>query len=139
MRYEWRGFAFDLPDGLEDESVLTFVHRRADQVDLNITLTRDKLAGPLAGYLADAVDTLKRSLAAYRLVDQRERVVAGKPARLLEHEAKGADGRALRQLQAYIVDGDDVVIATVTALDEERGRAAAAFDAFIASFEPLPR
>ena len=137
MRYEWRGFAFDLPEGLEDESVLTFLHRQGGQVDVNITLTRDALSGPLESYLGDAVDSLKRSLSAYRLVDQQTRKVAGREARVLEHEATATDGRGLWQKQAYIVDGKDVVIVTVTSRDDERAQGAKTFEDFLASLQPL--
>jgi hypothetical protein len=134
MQYGWRGFSFDLPQGLEDESVLTFIGRDQEKVDLNITVTRDRMEGGFDPYLASAVDDLKKSLSGYKLVDQKPRKIAGTDARVLEHTATNPEGQTLRQLQAYVADGDDVVIITATGHDESRDKLAKAFDGIIESF-----
>ena len=134
QKYAWRSFSFDLPAGLDDESVLTFLARDGDEVDVNVTITRDDKAGTMDAYLASAVDDLRKSLSAYKLVGQSGRKVAGRDARVLEHSATSPDGKTLCQVQAYIDDGDDVVIVTATGRDDAKARMQALFDKIIESF-----
>jgi hypothetical protein len=134
MNYGWRSFSFDLPDGLEDESVLTFIGRDGEEVDMNVTFTRDALGGGFDDYLASAVDDLRKSLSAYKLVGQQDTKVGGRAAKLLEHSATSPDGRTLCQMQAYIEDDKDVVIVTATGREEAKSRLQKTFDKIIESF-----
>lgn len=132
--YGWRSFSFDLPRGLEDESVLTFLARQGADVRFNVTLSRAPLAGPFESYLADAIADLKRSLPAYQLVTQTSRQVAGLDASVLEHTTTSSQGITLRQLQAYIANGSEVLIVTATGRDEERLACGDAFEHILGSF-----
>lgn len=131
--YGWRSFSFDLPSGLEDESVLTFLARQGTDVRFNVTLSRAPLAGPFEAHLADAIADLKRSLPAYQLVAQTSRKVAGLDARVLEHTTTSAPGVTLRQLQAYVANGSEVLIVTATGRDDERQAFGDAFEHILGS------
>jgi hypothetical protein len=131
----WRGFRFDLPTGLDDETVLTFVSRKGGAVDLNVTFTRDAVKGKLEAYLADAVEQMKTQLSGYRLVDKTEKKIAGKDGFVLEHTTTSKDGATLRMLQAYVPDGDDVVIITGTSADADRARLQKHFDGIVSSLK----
>jgi hypothetical protein len=133
MDYAWRSFRFTLPAGLEDESVLTFLSRKGGAVDLNVTFTRDKLKGKLEPYIADAVEQMKTQLSGYKLVDKQPKNIAGAGAFVLEHGTTAPDGASLRMLQAYVPDGDDLVIITATAAEGERARLQKTFDAIVGS------
>ncbi len=134
MQYGWRRFSFDLPDGLEDESVLTFLALHGEQVAFNITLSRAPLGASFDAYLADAVDDLRRSLSAYKLVGQSSRKVAGLDARVLEHTATSPDGETLCQRQAYVANGKEVLIVTATGREDQKADLAAAFEKILTSF-----
>lgn len=133
MNYGWRGFTFDLPSGLDDESVLTFLHRRDGAVDLNLTVTRDALRGTLDAYLADAVGQMTKEVSGYRLVSKTPRAIAGRDGFVLEHTTTGKDGDGLCILQAYVPDGGHVLIVTGTVTQSERAQLLTAFDGVVNS------
>lgn len=128
MLYGWRQLTLDLPEELEDHSTLTFVERRGERVIVSLTVTRERMEHGLDAYVADAVDAMRRSLGGYQVVRRASRPVAGLDARVLEQTAVGHDGLPLRQLQAYVADGAEVVIVTATALDDARDRLATTFN-----------
>lgn len=134
MKYGWRSFAFDLPDGLEDETVLTFLALRDEAVAFNVTLSRAPLSGTFDAYLAEAVDDLRRSLSAYKLVRQTPRKVGGLDARVLEQTATSPDGETLYQHQAYVANGKEVVIVTATGREDQRDALGKAFEHILESF-----
>jgi hypothetical protein len=135
MEYGWRSFRFDLPAGLEDESVLTFLSRKGEIVDLNLTFTRDKLPKParIEAYLLEAADQMKAQLSGYRLVSRQSRKLAGRDAFVLEHATTAPDGATLKMLQAYVPDGDEVLIVTATAAEADERRLAKTFEDVITS------
>ena len=133
MKYGWRRFSFDLPNDLEDQSVLAFLERKGDEVDVNVTLTAAKLEGSLDAYLAAAVDEVSKSLSGYKLIGKTERKVAGQDVQVLEHSATSPEGKTLCLLQAYIPDGDDVAIVTATGNGDSRARVEELFEGFVGS------
>jgi hypothetical protein len=137
MDYAWRSLRFDLPAGLDDESVLTFLARKGGAVDLNLTFTRDRLSGKLELYLADAVEQMKKQLSGYQLVDRQARKIAGKDGFVLEHSTTAKNGAALCMLQAYLPDGEELVIVTGTAAGTERARLLKAFEAVVGSLKKV--
>lgn len=138
MDYAWRTYRFDLPAGLDDESVLTFLSRKGGAVDLNVTISRDHLTAKLDRYLADSVEQMKKQLSGYRLVERTTRAVAGKDAVVLEHGTTAKDGAALRMVQAYVPADGEVLIVTATGPEAERARLLATFDAVVGSLRPAP-
>lgn len=137
MKYGWRTFTFDLPEGLEDESVLTFLALRGETVTFNVTVSREPLRGTFESYLAQVVDDLRRALGAYKLVSESKRKVAGLDAKVLEHTATSPEGETLRQLQAHIANGKEVVLVTATGRDDQRDALARALEHILDSWRPL--
>lgn len=134
MTYRWRNLAFDLPAGLEDDSVLTFVGRTDAHGDINVTCVQDSLEGDLEAYLADAVDDMGRSFPSYQLLEQSSREVAGLGARILEQTIGDAESESLLQFQAYLPHGDGITIFTATGQRAARSQIAAALDDILRTF-----
>ena len=134
MSYRWRKLAFDLPEGLEDDSVLTFVGRTEAHGDINVTCVQDSVDGPLDSYLAEAVDDMGRSFPAYALLEQTSRDVAGLSARILEQSIGDAGGDSLLQFQAYLPHGADITIFTVTGQKAARVQIVATLDDILRTF-----
>lgn len=134
MKYGWRSFAFDLPEGLEDETVLTFLSLRGDTVAFNVQLSRAPLGGPLDAYVAEALDDVRRSLSAYQLLGQRTRKVGGLDAHVIEQAATSPDGETLYQRQAYVANGKEVLVVTATGRDTERDALGKAFEHILDTF-----
>ncbi len=133
MDYLWRTYRFELPAGLDDETVLTFLGKKGGVVDLNLTFTRERAPAKLDRYLADAVEQMKKQLSGYRLVERTARAVAGVDAVVLEHGTTAKDGAGLRMLQAYVPRDGELLIVTATGAEGDRARLAATFDAVLAS------
>ena len=133
MDYAWRSWRFDLPAGLSDETVLTFLSRKGAAVDLNLTLTRERLSGKLEPYLVDAIEQMKKQLSGYKLVDKSARKIAGKDGFVLEHSTTAKDGSSLCLMQAYVAEGEELVIITGTAASTERARLHKSFEGVVAS------
>jgi hypothetical protein len=134
MKYGWRGYSFDVPEDLDDETVVAFLAREGDTVDYNITVSRDGLDGKLDTYLADAVDELGKSLSGYQLVDQSEAKAGDRSARILNHKAVSPEGDVLKLRQAYIDCGAEVVIVTGTGREGSEEKLGKAFDRILQSF-----
>lgn len=135
MDYAWRSWRFDLPAGLADETVLTFLSRKGAAVDLNVTFTRERLTGKLEPYIVDAVEQMKKQLSGYKLVDKSARKIAGKDGFVLEHSATAKDGASLSMMQAYVAEGEELLIVTGTAAGGERARLHKTFDGVVASLK----
>lgn len=133
MKYGWRRFSFDLPPGLEDRSVLAFLERKGEEVDVNVTFTASRLDGSFDDFLAATVEGTRKNLSGYKLVGQSDRKVAGADAKVLEHSATAPDGKTLSLLQAFVPDGEDVAIITVTGNGESKARVQELFDSCVGS------
>lgn len=125
MPYRWRGLSFEAPEG-RDDSHLFFIDAQ-EPARWNFDVRQDDL--PPGGAIEAYVD----GQAAPDGVVQDRRTstkVAGRPAVLLEQHLI-IDGSTLFQRQAFVADGPQVVIATMTARAGARGGAQAAFQRFI--------
>ncbi|MCC7112550.1 MAG: DcrB-related protein [Deltaproteobacteria bacterium] len=129
MRYRFRELAFEVQDGLVDQSMIVLV----DEERCALTVARELLQGPLSRYVDEAVTELEGSMEDYRLVDRQERTVAGRPALILEQAARTPEGRAVTQLQAYVELGADVVVVTATSPAEHTAAGRGHFDRALAS------
>ena len=134
MSYRWRNLAFDLPAGLEDDTVLTFVGRTEAHGDINVTCVQDSLDEAIDPYLAAAVDDMARSFPDYKLLEQSSREVAGLSARILEQSIGDAESESLLQFQAYLPHGKDITIFTATGQKAARSQIVAALDDILRTF-----
>lgn len=134
MRYRFRDLSFDVKDGLVDQSMIVLV----DEDRTALTVAREAHDGTLARYVDEALQELEGSMDGYRLVDRRERQIAGRAAVVLEQEAVTPEGRAVRQRQAYLGVGGEVVVVTATSPAEHDEEGRGHFDRALASLTMDP-
>jgi hypothetical protein len=120
-RYAWKNFSFEPPPGMVDETVLTFVED-PDRGSRNVTLLCDQLspgAHALETYVASQQRELSAALEGYTARSSEKRVVGDLPAVVVEHTAAAPEGGRLYQFQAYVREGDQVLVVTGTGTDRE--------------------
>ena len=128
----WNGVRFDVPDGVVDETVLTFTARPG----LSFTVSSDELAGgkpALLRFVDEQLRAIRAEAPGYTVLGQSERAVAGCPAIHVEATITQV-GAKRAQHQLYVLLDDRVVVAAATAPDANKSAAAAALDRFAASF-----
>lgn len=121
MTYSWNRLSFDLPDRIDDETVLLFTDQR-DPPRYSLTVTRDALgAGASVGAYADgALAELKADVDGYEAVARKDRKV-GKKGDLTAVEIEHVitlGGQSSRQLQVYAAVAGGVAVVTMTANDD---------------------
>ena len=117
----WNGIKFTLPDGMRDETVLTFVDK-SDAPTVSVTVSQEKLSGgkpALLRYVTDQLAEIAKSAPGYAVTNQTERAAGGFPA-IVVTAAVGGGKRVQHQL--YVLVGDKVVVAAVTATSAEKAR-----------------
>jgi hypothetical protein len=133
MDYHWRSLRFTVPAGFDDDTVLTFLRRRGEAVEVNITVTRETLDEPLENYLKTAVSQLGSQLSGYRLAERKDTTVDGAAAVVLEHRATAPDGQGLVMLQAYLARPGEVHVVTATGRDAVSAQVHTAMSELLAS------
>jgi hypothetical protein len=133
MPYAWNGLSFDVPSGLVDQTVVSFVDNPAAP-NFTVTLSKDTRGGTAFGaYVKSQLGELMGSLSGYVAIGETEQVVGGRPAVVVEHRARTPQGITVRQRQAYVDMADAVVILAVTWPDKPNARATEAFDTLLNS------
>ena len=128
MKYTWNSVAFDLPNGLVDQTIVTLVDH-PDQPTFTVTVATDARGGQaFAAYVDGQLQDLARTLPGYAQSSRADRQVGQRAAVVVEHKAKSPQGAAMRQRQAYVDAAHGVVIVTVTCADRADARADEAFD-----------
>jgi hypothetical protein len=122
--YAWRDLRFDLPAGLDDDTLVTFT---APDGSHNVTLTRDALPGPL-----DAYARAQEQALAARTTTKDTRVHAldlgGRSAVVVDRVLPQKRGEALVQRQLFVSPAPGivaVVTSTSTASSSSRAHEAA--------------
>lgn len=130
----WDGVRLSLPEGMIDQTVLTFVDK-GDAPAVGITVSQEKLDGGKAGllrYVTDQLRDIQRAVPGYAVQAQAERGVGHAEAlpAIHVHAVVAASGRRRVQHQLYALDEKNgrVIIATVTALETHAARASALLD-----------
>lgn len=131
MRYRFKNLAFDVPDGLVDQSMVVLV----DDDSLALTLAREARTAPLKAYVDEALKELMGSVSGFVLERREDRTVGGKGAVVLGQSALTPEGRPVAQLQAYIDLGAEVAVVTATAPQEHGARAASTFERVLSSMQ----
>ena len=134
--YLWRGWRFDPPKGLHDQTVLVLVDKKDGPVGHSVTLTIDELQGQeLDGYVTEQVRELSTTLQGYQLKKKDEKKIAGLKGYVLEQTATSPEGQPVVQKQAYLQDGKQVLVVTATAGDAAKKACEASFDAVLSSLK----
>ena len=134
--YQWKRLSFDLPERLDDETVLLFTDQR-DPPRFSVTITEDALGAgaSLSAYADGALAELKGDVDAYDAHERKDRKV-GKKGDLAAIEVEHSvtlNGATSRQVQLYIGTGKGVAVLTATANDDGMIDARATLDAIAAS------
>lgn len=134
--YLWRGWRFDPPKGLHDQTVLVLVDKKDGPVGHSVTLTIDDLAGQdLDAYVADQVRELTTTLSGYQLKKKEEKKIGGRKGLVLDQTATSPEGHPVVQRQAYLQDGKQVLVVTATGGEAAKKACDASFDAVVASLQ----
>lgn len=134
--YLWRGWRFDPPKGLHDQTVLVLVDKKDGPVGHSVTLTIDDLQGQdLDGYVTEQVRELSATLQGYQLKKKEETKIGGAKAVVLDQTATSPEGQPVVQKQAYLQDGKQVLVVTATAGDAGKKACDASFDAVVSSLK----
>jgi hypothetical protein len=129
--YAWRDLRFSVPAGWRDDTLVTLT---APGAGLNLTVSRDALAGDLLAWARTQENALAAQRpAGYRAVSLEQVVIGGRTAVVAERELGDGAKAPLVQRQGFVEVGGEVVIVTGTARRAERAAAAAAVDGLIAS------
>ena len=138
--YTWNALRFLVPDGMVDQTVVTFVDNPG-QPGFQLTVTADGRGAQAFDAFVDAqLVELARSLPGYASVSRSDQTVNGRAAVVVEHRARAPQGPTLRQRQAYLDRGALVATVTLTVADRagpaELGRRADdAFASLLASID----
>lgn len=128
MNYSWRNISFDAPSSRDDSTILLV--DSAEPPSFNLTLRIDPLSGGDKAF--SAYVAAQKPAAGVTLDHKSERVIAGRPAVVLESHLE-AETEVLRQQQALVADGDNVLVVTMTARAGAAVQARAAFDRALSS------
>jgi len=104
----YRGMSFSLPDGFEDQTILTYAGGGA-----GLTVSRDALEGgkpALLRYVSEQIEHIQKQAPGYTVVEQSERNIGERPG-LLVH----AKVQKVVQHQLFVLADKTVHIVAVTA------------------------
>jgi hypothetical protein len=122
VRYHWRDWSYEIPDGLTDRSVIVL-----EDESVTLSLAHDALSRASADALAAYVDEVARETGArvhaLRVLERVQTEVEGKDAVLVTHDASPEPGETLRQVQAFVRDGASVTILSATCAPDDGARA----------------
>jgi hypothetical protein len=137
VTYQWNRLSFDLPERIDDETVLLFTDQR-DPPRFSITVTEDALGSgaSLSAYADGALGELKGDVDAYEQLGRKDRKVGKKgdlAAIEVEHNVT-LGGASSWQIQIYVAIDGGVAVFTATASDEGMIDARQALEALASSF-----
>jgi len=136
MPYLWNNLRFEIPAGVVDQTVVTFVDDPS-QPSFQLTVTADgRGEQAFTGFVNSQLQDLAKALPGYQSHGRVDKSIAGKSAVLVEHRARSPQGQQMRQRQAYVDVGERVAIITLTHADTKQAgaqKADAAFDQLLAS------
>lgn len=138
MPYRWNLVSFDLPDQVDDDTVLMFTDSR-ETPRFSLTVTEDALGSgaSLESYVDGALGELKSEVDGYKL-DGRGEKTAGAAKKLKAVEVEHTltvSGQDTQQVQLYVAAGPGVVVLTATAAPGALKEARAALDTVAGSLK----
>ncbi len=129
MMYRWRNLRFDAPDGRDDTSIVLI--DPAESPAWNVSVRLDDLPGGATAFAA-YFDGLKPP-DGVKVQSRTPTTIGGRSGGLVEQHLKAERGETLRQHQAFVVDGNGVIIVTMTSRGAAHAVAKAAFDRMVSS------
>lgn len=129
--YAWRDLRFSVPAGWRDDTLVTLT---APGAGLNLTVSRDALAGDLLAWARAQENAIAAQRpAGYRAVSLEKTAIGPHTAVVAERELVDGGKAPLVQRQAFVAAGGEVVIVTATARRAERAAAVAAVDTLVST------
>jgi hypothetical protein len=132
----WRGFRFEVPPGLSDETTLAFADPEGPRPSHTVTvgfLPRGD-AKDLKAYVASQLKHLESSLRGYKVKGTRDAEVGGAKAIVVEQQAT-LDNETIAQVQTYVDDGQQVVVLTASSRPGSKQTAQALMESVVKSFK----
>ena len=138
MAYRWTDLTFDLPEQVDDDTVLMFTHS-ANPPRYSLAVTRDVLGAgaKLSAYVDGALAELKGEVDLYEELGRRDRKVGpgDKLSGIEVHHRVALDEQQSEQLQLYVSAAGGVVVVTATAAQGAIADAQGALDHVAASLK----
>ena len=137
MKYRWRDLAFDIDDGLQDQTMV--VLSRAGQgaePAYTVCVADDQAPDGLQAYVDVALREMSTSLPGFRIGSRHNATVMGARAVVVEARTLSPEGISLVQKQAFVERTKDAVLVVTGSAPEEPKLAAlmvSAIDRLIAS------
>jgi hypothetical protein len=113
VAYCWRDWSFTAPTDLVDQTFIVFVDDRRGQ-EMSTTMTVDRKGLSLAGYVDEVMREVTTRVKNARLQERSDTMVGGRATIIIEQLIKPTTGEPTLQRQAFVDDGDDVVVVSVT-------------------------
>jgi|GEM_PF-1918128 len=130
--YTWQNLSFDLPAGMHDDTVLSFVND-PENSGFSLTVAMDDLDNGLDGYSVDVVRELTEAEPGFSLERREKKKVAGKPA-IIMHQSIKAEDVVMMQRQALVDAGDNkVAVVSITYIEDAADAALDCFTAVLGS------
>jgi hypothetical protein len=123
VTYRWHALTFPIPAGFRDQTVVVMTHESG----VSLSVSADTV-GDVDAYVDDTVIELTARLKNFRLLERGRHAIGATSCTVIALQAKGADGRMLRQHQAFFATSDKIVIITATGNESQSTAAKAALD-----------
>ena len=133
FNYAWRGFRFEIPGEIEDETIVTLVDRKK-QSEFSLSLTMEPIDSgfELNRYATDQVAALKATLPRFTLESNKPTTAGGAKAVRLEYTTV-SEGDSIRQIQAYVQARSSVLIVTLSLYGTDQAPGKAALDQLLST------
>jgi hypothetical protein len=130
--YRWHDLTFPVPAGFRDQTVVVMTHESG--VSLSVSADR---AGDVDVYVDDTVIELTARLKNFRLLERGRHAIGATSFTVIALQAKSADGKMLRQHQAFFATDDNIVIVTATGNESQSTAAKAALDELLVGLQVM--
>lgn len=143
MKYRWRDLAFDVDDGLQDQTLVLLASEGPDgpggEPAFTLCVSDDEAPAGLTAYVDEVLGELSSSLSGFRLGSRSSKtLLADKKAIFIEAHTLSPEGIPLLQKQAFVERGDQpgsvvVVTGACRAGQAPQALMSAAFERLISS------
>ncbi|MCP4501055.1 MAG: DUF1795 domain-containing protein [Deltaproteobacteria bacterium] len=125
--YYWQNLSFELPAGLHDETVLSFLND-ANDPGYSLTVALDDLDAGLDAYSLEVVRELTEAEAGFSLERREKKKIDGNAA-IIMHQSIAAEDVTMLQKQALVDVGDGkVAVVSITFTEPHAEGALACFN-----------
>lgn len=131
--YAWQNLSFELPAGMHDETVLSFLND-AENPTYNLMVAKDSLDDGIDAFATNVVEELTELEPGFSLIRREKKKVGGKPAFVLHEEIKAEDVTMFQRQALIEMSSTEVVLVSITYTEEHSEDALACFSSVLKSF-----